>query len=141
MERNIHKRYKAIVLGTPKITKIEAPIGRHPVKRQEMAVCYEKGREATTYLSVLKSMQEVSLLDVNLITGRTHQIRVHLKHIGHPVLGDPLYGNKTLNAKRGLTRQMLHAESISFIHPRTKQEVTVTAPLPQDMQDCLCALF
>jgi 23S rRNA pseudouridine1911/1915/1917 synthase len=133
-QRQVQKTYKAICIGTPKALKIEEPIKRHPTKRQEMAVC-EGGKPATTLLKVLSTKDGLSLIDVELITGRTHQIRVHLKHIDCPILGDYTYGRPPTNVKWGVKRQLLHAETISFIHPRTGNEVSITAPIPPDMQN------
>ena len=133
-ERKVQKTYKAICIGTPKTLKIEEPLKRHPTKRQEMAVCAE-GKPSTTLLKVLTSKEGLCLVDVELITGRTHQIRVHLKHVGCPILGDYIYGRPPTNVKWGVQRQLLHAEKVSFTHPRTGEELSVTAPMPPDMQD------
>lgn len=132
-QRKVKKSYKAICVGFPSITEINAPIKRHPTKRQEMTVI-EGGKPAITILAPLAKTQELSLLDVDLITGRTHQIRVHLKHIGCPLLGDPIYGRDTANTKWKTPRQLLHAEKISFPHPRTQKEISLTAKIPPDMQ-------
>jgi 23S rRNA pseudouridine1911/1915/1917 synthase len=131
-ERRIKKRYLALVLGSPEDQTISAPIGRHPVFRKEMAVLASGGKEAITHLKVLRRSKELSLVELQLETGRTHQIRVHLKHIGHPVLGDETYGRKSANEKFGALRQMLHAETLSFFHPILKKEMTIKAPLCQD---------
>ena len=133
-ERKVQKTYKAVCIGTPKALTIEEPLKRHPTKRQEMAVNPE-GKPATTLLQVLKSKNDLSLVDVQLITGRTHQIRVHLKHIGCPILGDYVYGRPPVNVKWGVQRQLLHAEKLSLIHPRTGEPLSITAPLPADMQN------
>ncbi len=138
--RQIHKTYKAICLGTPKVTEIDAPIKRHPKKRQEMA-CLEEGKTALTKLHIIASTPLLSLLNVSLITGRTHQIRVHLKHIECPILGDVVYGKESANTKWGITRQLLHAEQVKFLHPKTGQEICVQAPLPNDMQECISKFF
>lgn len=135
-QRKVRKTYKAICLGTPPRLVIEAPIKRHPHRRQEMAVI-EGGKPAITHLTILAKTQELSLLDVNLITGRTHQIRVHLKHIGTPLLGDPVYGRESANLKWKTPRQLLHAETLTFSHPRSGHEISLTAPIPQDMQPFL----
>lgn len=132
-QRKVKKTYKALCFNTPAQLEIHAPLKRHPSKRQEMAVCLEGGKEATTKLQVVSKNHQVSLLDVDLITGRTHQIRVHLKHIGCPILGDPVYGNVSSNNKLGVQRQLLHAEQISFIHPTSQKEIRIRAPLPKDM--------
>ena len=140
-ERKVKKTYKALCYNVPVQIEINAPLKRHPVKRQEMAVCLEGGKEAITKLSVAKKSEQVSLLDVQLITGRTHQIRVHLKHIGCPILGDPVYGNPSTNLKWGMQRQMLHAEHLCFIHPTTGKEINIRAPLPADMQEWIDRFF
>ncbi len=132
-ERKIKKFYKTICLGIPSVTEINAPIQRHPTKRQEMTVCQEGGKPAVTLLEILKKGARTSLLSIELITGRTHQIRVHLKHIGHPVLGDALYGQENANAKWKVKRQLLHAERLIFPHPRTGILLNITAPLPADI--------
>lgn len=140
-QRRIKKNYLTICLNTPSQTEIIAPIKRHPIKRQEMAVVLEGGKEAVTYLSILSQNPEMALLDIGLITGRTHQIRVHLKHIGCPILGDPVYGFSKVNQKWNISRQLLHARTLSFIHPRTNQMIEVKAPLPDDMLSWITKFF
>jgi 23S rRNA pseudouridine1911/1915/1917 synthase len=105
-----------------------------------MHVCPE-GKFAHTKLQVLAKWESGSLLDIELITGRTHQIRVHLKHIGCPILGDPVYGRTSVNEKLKITRQFLHAKTLSFIHPRTSQQIVVEAPLAPDMQTFIAKAF
>jgi 23S rRNA pseudouridine1911/1915/1917 synthase len=122
---------------------IETGYGRHPRNRLKMAVT-KNGRDAITHYSIKKQYQDYTLLDVRLMTGRTHQIRVHLAHIKHPVVGDPLYGGRIklpANASNELRvliqefkRQALHACSLSFQHPTTKEEISCTAALPDDFQ-------
>jgi 23S rRNA pseudouridine1911/1915/1917 synthase len=131
-ERKIKKIYKTLCVNKPLINEINAPLKRHPTKRQEMTVSPD-GKEAITELELLAHNQNISLLKIELITGRTHQIRAHFKHIGCPILGDPIYGVCSLNQKWGITRQMLHAESVEFIHPITNEKIEVHAPLPDDM--------
>jgi 23S rRNA pseudouridine1911/1915/1917 synthase len=149
----VKKRYLAIVHGITreKEGKIELPISRHPKRRKEMAVSRSGGRRALTFW---KKMEEVgggfSLLSVTPKTGRTHQIRVHLSHIGHPILGDPVYGyrrgwwKKHFTAKDGripeIRRQMLHAESLGFIHPDSGGFCEFKVPMPADMKDLIDAL-
>lgn len=140
-QRKVKKSYKALCFNTPSQTEIIAPLKRHPFKRQEMAVCFDGGKEAITRLKVVKHTQQVSLVDVQLITGRTHQIRVHLKHIGCPILGDAVYGNPSTHLKWGIERQLLHAEKISLLHPTTQKELSIQAPLPADMQHWIQAFF
>ena len=114
-ERVVERRYYALVRGVPSDSgTIEAPIGRHPVRRSLMAVV-SGGRPSVTHYKVLQSTDRVSLLDVKLETGRTHQIRVHLHHIGHPVLGDRIYGGRgELSRELGLERPFLHAYKLIF---------------------------
>lgn len=127
-DRQMEKHYRALVEGSFKESagRIEAPIARSKKDRKKMAVDPE-GRESITEWTVLESGRGCTLLDVHILTGRTHQIRVHMKHIGHPVCGDPIYGSG-----RGVRvqRLMLHAYSLSFTHPVTGQRMTFTAPLP-----------
>ena len=133
-EREVEKHYLAICLGVPKVETIEAPLKRHPVKRQEMSVC-EGGRHATTHLSILKTKDNICLLDLDLVTGRTHQIRVHLKHINCPIIGDFVYGIPPTNVKFGAKRQLLHAHTLELTHPKTGERLKITAPMPKDMED------
>lgn len=129
--RQIKKNYLAICLGNPGHATLNAPIARHPVRRKEMAVV-EGGKPSTTHCQTLKANAHLSLVNLKLITGRTHQIRVHMKHHGTPILGDPIYGSSSANQKYQVSRQMLHAHTLSFIHPRTKQEISLTATPPND---------
>src|SRR3954452_23737378 len=129
--RTVEKIYLALVAG--KLRKetgiIENKIGRHPVHRQRMSVSSPRGRSAITEYRVLRSNEQASLVECKLHTGRTHQIRVHLHHLGHPVLGDKVYGGKRAGPS---PRQMLHAWKLSFVHPRTQKPVSFTAPVPDD---------
>jgi len=133
--RQIEKEYFAICLGTPNDGLIDAPIGRHPTKRQEMWVDREKGKSAQSIITVHKQMGELSFVHIKLLTGRTHQIRVHLKHVGTPVLGDSVYGSSKANLRNGTTRQLLHASRIAFTHPLNQKSIEITAPLPADMKN------
>jgi 23S rRNA pseudouridine1911/1915/1917 synthase len=135
-ERLIEREYLALVEGRPpaRTGTIEAPIGRHPRIRTRMAVGGTAGREARTHFTLERSLRDVSLLRLRLDTGRTHQIRVHLQAIGHPVCGDPEYGTSGM---LGLTRQFLHATRLSFPHPITGEAVDVTSPLPADLRKAL----
>ena len=129
-EREIEKHYLALAEGIMKEKEgvIEAPIGRSKKDRKKMAVDPD-GRPAVTEWKVLAEGRNCSLLDVHILTGRTHQIRVHMRSIQHPVCGDPLYG-----FEKGVKVPclMLHARSLSFLHPRTKEKKTFQAPLPGD---------
>jgi 23S rRNA pseudouridine1911/1915/1917 synthase len=113
---------------------IEAPIGRHPRIRTRMAVGGTAPREARTHFTLERSLEGVSLLRLRLDTGRTHQIRVHLQAIDHPVCGDPEYGT---SGTLGLTRQFLHATRLAFPHPITGELIDVSSPLPPDLLEAL----
>ena len=128
--RTMEKHYRALVDGNLKedAGRIEAAIARSKKDRKKMAVD-EEGREAITEWTVLQRGRGVTLLDVHILTGRTHQIRVHTRHIGHPVCGDPIYGSSR-GAK--VPRLMLHAWSLAFTHPRTGERLTFTADLPAE---------
>lgn len=132
-QRDVLKVYLALVAGhlTKKSGVIEAAIGRHPVHRKKMSVLERgKGRPSTTDYRVLRELPGASLVECTLHTGRTHQIRVHLKHLGHPLLGDPLYG------RRGaFERQMLHAWKLGFTHPVTGQWMEFQSAIPKDFVD------
>jgi 23S rRNA pseudouridine1911/1915/1917 synthase len=131
--RTIKKTYHAVCVGVPKELEITAPIGRHPANRKLMAVVSEGGRSAHTILKMLHTHGEISTLEIDLKTGRTHQIRVHLKHIGNPVLGDRVYGIDHINKRFGISRQLLHSSSLHFFHPITGEKKEIVAPLPDDM--------
>lgn len=135
----IVKRYLALVEGVIALDQgsIDAPIGRDPRNRQQMAITATGSREARTHFRVLERFARHTLLLVQLETGRTHQIRVHLKAIGHPVVGDPTYGSG--NAIRGakLRRQFLHASQLHFTHPVSGEQLEIEAPLPEDLQQVL----
>lgn len=129
------KRYLAIARGVPRVPrgKIDAPIARHPVDRKKMAIAAPgKGRPAQTLYGVISTFQHptglCSLIECRLLTGRTHQIRVHLKHLGHPLAGDTVYGR----GGDGFPRQMLHAWQLGFHHPATGQPVEFRADIPPD---------
>jgi 23S rRNA pseudouridine1911/1915/1917 synthase len=132
--REIGKIYLALAAGKPAQAsgEINEPIGRHPVARQKMAVV-PKGRAARTSWRVRGEVPGGALIECTLHTGRTHQIRVHLKHLGHPILGDDVYG------RRGtFTRQMLHAWRLAFTHPRTGERVRFESPIPADFVEAGC---
>ncbi len=136
-DRKIEKKYLALCVGNPSDQTISLPIARHPVNRKQMCVSSDNGKEAITKTRVLDHNENFTLIEVGLMTGRTHQIRVHLKHIGCPILGDPTYGPSALNKKFNLSRQLLHAHSVSFIHPITLKALNLTAPIPADMKEAL----
>jgi 23S rRNA pseudouridine1911/1915/1917 synthase len=135
-ERLIEREYLALVEGRPpaRTGTIEAPIGRHPRIRTRMAVDGVGGREARTHFTLERTLRDVSLLRLRLDTGRTHQIRVHLQAIDHPVCGDPEYGTSGM---LGLARQFLHATRLSFPHPITGEQIDVSSPLPADLREAL----
>lgn len=135
--RSVYKEYLAICVGNPGVCEIEAPIGRHPVHRRLMAVLPEGGRAALSRCRTLAFDGQLALVSIVLVTGRTHQIRVHMKHRGTPVLGDPLYGSNSANQKHARERQMLHAWRVRFDHPMNGKTIEVEAPLPPDMAELI----
>jgi 23S rRNA pseudouridine1911/1915/1917 synthase len=144
---SIHRQYVALVRGVvrPSTGTIVGAIGRHPVHRLKRAVVAEgTGKHAITHYRSLQTLgTAATLVACTLETGRTHQIRVHMAHLGHSILGDKLYG--TANALKGAhlppaPRQMLHAAELGFIHPITNVEMAFTAPLPGDMVELLESL-
>ncbi len=130
-ESNIHRAYEGIAAGSfeKQNAVIDAPIGRKQTSIIEREVRAD-GKRAVTFYEVKKPLEGAVLVKLTLETGRTHQIRVHLSHIGHPLLGDELYGGPMENMKR----QALHCSELAFSHPLTKKELIFNAPLPQDMQ-------
>ena len=129
-EHSIVRRYRAICMGVLKEDTyvIDAPIGRHPIERKKMAVNEKNGKEAVTHVTVLKRLKNATYVECRLETGRTHQIRVHLSFLGHPLLGDEVYGD-TKN-KYKLQGQTLHAYILGFEHPKTKEYIETKVPLP-----------
>lgn len=141
-ERRVKKEYLAIVQGTmpDKNGRIVAPIGRHPVNRQKMAVQPETGRHAATSWRVIGEAEgRYSLLAVVIETGRTHQIRVHMQHIGHPLAGDAVYGGGSRDGR--FPRQMLHAARLGCSHPATGRHLDIVAPLWPDFLAAVQSLF
>lgn len=139
-EHSFTRKYQAVVCGNIKDDSgtINAPIGRHPTDRKKMTVTLKNSREAVTHYRVMARYRGYTHVELTLETGRTHQIRVHMAHIGHPVAGDPVYGGK--NYLKKLDGQCLHAYYISFVHPRTNEMLTLSAPLPQYFTDFLGTL-
>jgi 23S rRNA pseudouridine1911/1915/1917 synthase len=138
--REVKRTYLALVHGIPEtaLGTIEAPIGRDPANRKKMAVTADRGRHAITHFELEKSFAEAALLRVELITGRTHQIRVHLSYIGHAVVGDTEYGRRgRLEEKLGLNRQFLHAYRLSFAHPVTGELLEYEEKLPPDLKEAI----
>ncbi|WP_119168640.1 RluA family pseudouridine synthase [Algihabitans albus] len=153
--RSIARRYHALVWGRPQPPEgdIVADIGRHPQNRKKMAVVTRNGKAATTRYRLLASYAggAVSLVECRLLTGRTHQIRVHMAHLGHPLLGDPLYGRaKPALMQRlpgaaqeritALGRQALHAKSLGFLHPATQDSLSFESELSDDLKDLITCL-
>lgn len=137
--RETEKEYLALVWGAPPQSgRTETLIGRHPVHRQKMAVLTENGREAISNYETLERFGEVSLVKVKIETGRTHQIRVHMAHIGHPIVGDAVYGRaRKHNLPEKPARQMLHAARLAFNHPVSGKRLSFEAPLFEDMRRIL----
>lgn len=130
-EHSITRKYRAIVYGRISNDEgvVDAPIGRHPTDRKKMAINERNGKPAITHYKVLERFEKYTYIECQLETGRTHQIRVHMTSIGHPLLGDEVYGNAKCPFK--LEGQTLHAMTIGFIHPSTNQYVEYEAPLPE----------
>lgn len=137
-ERRVKREYLALVQGTPPAHAgtIDAPIGRDPRDRTRMAIDGDTPREATTHFKVLEHLGRTTFLAVTLDTGRTHQIRVHLEAIGHPVVGDPTYGD---GSAYGLQRQWLHATRLTLEHPVTGEELVLESEPPEDLRQALAA--
>lgn len=148
-ERAIHRRYLALVWGEPIAGgRVDEPIGRHPVDRRRQVVRAD-GRAAVTHYRIGRRLAGSTLLEVRLETGRTHQIRVHMAHIRHPIVGDPVYGRSGApagltrlqrEAWQGLGRQALHAIRLELTHPDSGETVTATAPVPADLAGLIEAL-
>ena len=130
-DHSMHRVYDAIVCGSFREDSgtVDAPIGRHPSDRKKMCVTTRNSKEAVTHWQVVRRYRGYTHIQCRLETGRTHQIRVHMAHIGHPILGDTVYGHK--KAELGLDSQCLHAGQLCFTHPRDGRPVMVFAPLPE----------
>ncbi|MBL8138758.1 MAG: RluA family pseudouridine synthase [Acidobacteria bacterium] len=143
-DREVEKEYVALVWGTVHNRKrIDLPIGRDPVHREKISTRARRARAAVTRVTWAKALPGLTLIRVAIATGRTHQIRVHLSAIGHPIVGDALYGGlhkrvaNDVRAVQRLTRPFLHAERLAFTHPRTGERLTFEAPLPEDLESVL----
>ncbi len=139
-DHSLSRVYEAVVYGRIREDSgtVNAPIGRHPVDRKRMAIIERGGREAVTHYEVINRYNGFTHIRCRLETGRTHQIRVHMEKLGHPLLGDMVYGRK--RAEKGLEGQCLHARELKFIHPRTKEEVHLQTELPEYFQTILAKL-
>ena len=133
--RKIKRKYMALVYGKFSLKEgtINAPIGRHPVDRKRMAVVYENSKEAITDYKVLEEFKDYSLLEIHLQTGRTHQIRVHMAYLKHPIVGDGIYSRRKNEFK--IHNQLLHAKSLGFYHPRTKEYMEIESDLPEEFSN------
>lgn len=141
LERSVVKHYTTLVAGDIEEEEgtIDVPVGRDQVNRQRMGTS-RTGREAITHFKVVEQFDDATLLDVRIETGRTHQIRVHLAFISHPVIGDAIYGNRVsarVTSEYGASRQFLHASSLTFMLPGTDEMRTFEAPLPNELQGIL----
>lgn len=136
-DHTLRRTYECIVRGGFREDSgtVDAPIGRDPRDRKRMAVTEKNSRPAVTHWEVIERYGQYTHLRCRLETGRTHQIRVHMAYINHPIAGDPLYGVK--KPELGLTSQCLHAKELTFLHPRTGEEITVSCPLPEEFQNAL----
>ena len=139
--KTAHRTYWAIVHGNIKEEAgiIKGDIGRHPTDRKKMAIVRENGKPAVTHFKVLERFGEYTLVECQLETGRTHQIRVHMTSIGHPLVNDPKYGPKK-SSPFAINGQALHSLQLTLTHPVTKEEMTFTAPIPTDMEKILTGL-
>ncbi|KEO82040.1 RluA family pseudouridine synthase [Tumebacillus flagellatus] len=139
-EHTVTRKYVAVVHGVIQhdLGTVDAPIGRHPVHRQQQAVLREGGREAITHFQVLERLPKHTVVELKLETGRTHQIRVHMDFIGHPLVGDPKYGNQKRNRFGDIIEgQALHAQVLGFVHPRTGDYLEFSTDLPEELQNLI----
>ena len=136
-DHSLSRTYAAVVCGGFREDEgtVDAPIGRHPTDRKRMTVTEKNSRPAVTHWRVLERLGRYTLVECRLETGRTHQIRVHMAHIGHPILGDTVYGRA--KPELGQDSQCLHARELTFRHPRTGERITVSCPLPDYFEDVL----
>jgi 23S rRNA pseudouridine1911/1915/1917 synthase len=144
---SIDRRYLAIVTGVPRMSEgtVDAPLARSSTNRKKIAIVGEgRGKRAVTHWRRLKPLRDASLVECRLETGRTHQVRVHMASVGHPLLGDPVYGRSKTHGKLlnelQFKRQALHATQLGFTHPMTKHRLSFASPMPPDMQELFNAL-
>jgi 23S rRNA pseudouridine1911/1915/1917 synthase len=142
-KHSIDRRYKAIVAGLPKAGHVDAPLARSPHDRKKVAIV-ANGKRAVTHYALIEPLRDAALVECRLETGRTHQVRVHMASIGHPLLGDPVYGRTTrhrdLLKRLDFHRQALHAARLGFIHPVTSEAISFESEMPHDMQSLFTAL-
>ena len=148
-DHSIERRYLAIVSGVPRMLSgtVDAPLARSPFDRKKIAIVEAgRGKRAVTHWKLLQPLRDAALVECRLETGRTHQVRVHLASVGHPLLGDPVYGRAPKQRQRellgelGFRRQALHAAHLAFIHPVSKDRLSFDSALPSDMQELFSAL-
>jgi len=141
-DRKIKRSYLALVHGVMEVEAgiIDAPIGRNPKTRKTMAVTERGSKRAVTTFKVKERFRNYTLLQLKLETGRTHQIRVHMRYVNHPVVGDPEYGYKKIEKNLGLARQFLHSYRLEFTHPRTGEELSFEDELPDELTEVLIRL-
>lgn len=139
-DREVEKEYVAICIGNPGTKTITNTLGRDSKNRQKFTVT-EKGKPASSEIETVDYFQGYSWVRILPFTGRTHQIRVHLSHLGCPILGDPIYGNIKINQKFQLNGQLLHAQSLKFVHPFTLEKIELRAEIPEDMKELKSKLF
>jgi 23S rRNA pseudouridine1911/1915/1917 synthase len=141
-EHSVNRIYVGIVCGNVKEDSgtVEGAIGRHPIERKKMAINEKNGKPAITHYKVLERFKNYTYMQFKLETGRTHQIRVHMASIGHPLLGDTLYSSGRCSPFKHLQGQCLHAKTIGFIHPKTGEYMEYSAPLPEYFEKLLCLL-
>jgi len=145
---SIDRRYQAVVAGVPNPAsgKVDAPLARSSANRQKMAIVEgERGKRAVTHYRLVRPLREAALIECRLETGRTHQVRVHMTSLGHPLIGDPVYGrtrpaHRELLKRLNFERQALHAAELGFIHPVSRENLSFKSAIPSDMQELLSGL-
>ena len=140
-KHSVDRRYKAIVAGIPTTGSVDAPLARSPHDRKKIAI-QPRGKRAVTHYALITPLKDAALVECRLETGRTHQVRVHMASIGHPLLGDPVYGrvrpgHREILKQLGFARQALHAAVLGFVHPVTSETLRFESEMPHDMQQLL----